>query len=337
MSRASTPLTLATALIGALIITVGPASRPAQATLPGSLTIQVVPKLEGVLFSLDGVTFASDANGVAETSVAVAGTHTLELVDSTPRVRGIRARFARWSDDVFTPAREVFVGTDSFLQVGFDLRYLVGQSFVDSKCDPIDPSRIGSLTLANSQGDRYTFPDGQPRWLHAARVIRRGDSLTKRQIPYSMQAVMVDGSNVVNRGQQRFLPELRGTWRIQLLFFRVQVQVKDAFLGFPIGSQLSLRYPDGHVERYDLDSDARVDLQLLPRGEYEVAPHGFGVSPSSPMIISRDQEAEIDFLSYYDLALVFFVLVSFALGVLFIGRPHLLRRLRHPIRFRAAL
>ena len=56
---------------------------------------------------------------------------------------------------------------------------------------------------------------------------------------YAAERVLVAGSNVVNRGQQRFPAQTR-VIELRLLLFQVRVTVRDALLGFPIGSAIRL-------------------------------------------------------------------------------------------------
>ena len=69
---------------------------------------------------------------------------------------------------------------------------------------------------------------------------------------------MVDDSNVVNQGQQRFVPGEQRDVSISVLFFQATFSVRDTLFGFPLGSAIRLRFPDGHVRRYPLANRATL-------------------------------------------------------------------------------
>jgi hypothetical protein len=103
----------------------------------------------------------------------------------------------------------------------------------------------------------------------------------------------------------------------------VRFQTKDAFFGFPVGSAIRLRFPTGRVERHELDENGRALLPSLPRSDYEVTVDGPGFSFSRPVRLSRNQEVELEVLSYLDIGLAMFVGLAFVIGLPLIRRPDL--------------
>lgn len=308
---------------------------------PAVLEIETVPHLSGVRFSLSqdliqdgspleesgGYTFVSDEDGIARIGVEQIGLYRITVHPWHDSESGVRAEFSRWLDE-FTPTRQVDISSGTRLQVGFDVSYLVNLKFVDPDGRPIDPERVQSVTLASTLGGSRTLDGAGPHRLQGGRAVRREDGLEETTAIYSVQSVLVDGSNVVNRSQQRFAPNDGREWQIQLLFYSSHISVRDALFRFPIGSAVSLRYPDGHSERFSLASGGELTLESLARGQYQVAVDGPGFSFSRPVTLSRNQEVDLLFISYLDIAVVSVLTVSILLALLFIGRSKRLSDLR---------
>jgi Glycosyl hydrolase family 99 len=101
----------------------------------------------------------------------------------------------------------------------------------------------------------------------------------------------------------------------------VRVTVRDALLGFPIGTAIRLRYPNGEVRREELGPRAELTLASVPRGDYRVSVDALGLSSSRPVALSRDQELDLQVISWLDVMVVLLGLASVALALLFIRRP----------------
>jgi len=306
----------------------------AVAAAPGRGTylveIHAVPGLAGLRFVLDGQTVATRGGGVARIYVSRPGTYRLRATAAQESASGKRVRFSRWMDSVFEPTRSVNVRSPrTVLAVGFTVEYPVQLKFVDLKGRPIDSAQITSVTLTNSLGQSETFRGADARrWLLGSRVSRLVHGLNETEIQYGVDRVMVDGSNVVNTSQQRFYPARGDVIVIQLLFYSAHVSARDAFFGFPVGSAIQLVYPSGKVERYELGSGSQTTLQALPRGEYRISVDGPGMSFSRPLALSKDQEVNLEILSYLDVAVVLAFLTFLGFGLVLIGRPHLRHALR---------
>ena len=140
--------------------------------------------------------------------------------------------------------------------------------------------------------------------------------------------MMVDGSNVVNRGQQRFVPGKQRDVSISVLFFQATFSVRDTLFGFPLGSAIRLRFPDGRVRRYPLANGASLQLPALARGQYEVSVDARGFSFTQPVSLSRDQRVALRVTSYLDVALLGGAIGAILLGLLLVRRPRLRAAIR---------
>lgn len=292
-----------------------------------TLSIVSIPPLPNIEFSLDGELFATGEDGIARIQVADMGTYSLEVLlpPDTEVVENTRATFDRWKDG-FQPQRSVTIHGDISLEAGFAISHPVSQTFIDLQGQPVEQERIEAISLKGTDGSRFTFPDGEERWLRAGRVARRSFGLELAPIQYSIESVMITGSNVVNQYQQRFFVEPREVWPIQLLLYHAVLRAKDALFGFSLGTALRLEYPNGYVEELPFNDNNEVVTGKLARGVYRVQVLGVpGMAPVTPMALSRDQDVDLKVLSALDIGLGAVLGVVGALGLLLYGRPHLPR------------
>ena len=141
---------------------------PAAAQAPD--TIQTVPAVPGMRFSLSGVEFRADAAGRAHPPATPDGSLTALTTDVK---RGVRARFDRWY-----AGRRI---------AALNLEYRVGFRFVDLNGNRVDPRVVSSLTLAGSNGRRQVFSGSKPRWLQGNRVIPESGGTKSTAVSYSAQ------------------------------------------------------------------------------------------------------------------------------------------------------
>jgi hypothetical protein len=302
----------------------------AQTTLtirPMLLIIETVPPLPGVSVSLNEQVALSDEQGFVRFELTELTTYTLRVLlePDTALSPDTRISFDRWNDAEFMPERNIKVGGDVHLQAGFKLSHLVSQNFVDLEGQPFHPSAVAEFTLKSSSGTYYTFEDNAPRWLPASRIQRYRAGLSVTPLQYSVESVMINGTNVVNRFQQRFYLKPNDIWRIQLLLYSARIRAKDAFFGFPVGTGILLSFPDGHSTALQFDPDKSLQTGLLARGEYKVKVVGVGgVTPATPVALSRNQDIELTVFSTLDIGVAITIGLLGAFGLLFYGRPHLI-------------
>jgi hypothetical protein len=295
-----------------------PARAHAQAGRVTALTVQTVPVLAGVPFVVGGRTFRTDGLGRARLVGRAPRLADQVRIPETEIAPGVRARFSRRKGSAYL----------------FDLLYRVRISFSDLAGHRIDAGRVTSVSLKGSHGVRKAMQPGGSQWLQGVRVVPSADWFRKKEVTWVVEETIVDGSNVVNRNQQSFVPLRTRHMRIELLFFPAHFSARDAMFDFPLGSGVRIEYPNGRVESHAFGDDSEVTLPSLPRGEYLVSVDGPGISFERPLALSREQTVELEVLSYLDLALSVGVLASIALGLVLVGRPHLARV---PLRLGAGL
>jgi phospholipase C len=300
---------VALVLVPVLGVEPAPANAGERAAAPPA--IRTVPAVPGMRFEAGATRFEADAAGLARPPRGVGGAQLRAL--DTEIAPGVRARFDRWYR-----GRRI---------AAISLHHKVRASFVDPSGAAIDPGLVTSVTLRGSDGGRHVLTGDREVWLQGNRVVPESGGRKSTAIHYAAERVLVAGSNVVNRGQQRFFPAESRTMELRLLLFQVRVTVRDALLGFPIGSAIRLRYPNGEVRREALDRGAELTLTSVPRGDYRVSVDALGLSSSRPVALSRDQELDLQVISWLDVAVVLLGLTSVALALLFIRRPsHVKRR-----------
>lgn len=219
-------------------------------------------------------------------------------------------------------------GISSGLTPAFATYRQVRFRFVDPRGKLVDPKRIASVTLRSGTGTKRRVTGRDPFWLLAERTVPLEGGLSRKSVEWSVQSVIVDGSNVVNRGQQRFVPGEQPDVSISVLFFQATFSVRDTLFGFPLGSAIRLRFPDGRVKRYPLANGASLQLPALARGQYEVTVDAGGLSFTQPVSLSRDQRVALRVTSYLDVALLGGALGAILLGLLLVRRPRLRAAIR---------
>jgi hypothetical protein len=294
---------------------------------PAIVEVQTLPALPGIKFSLGGQIVSSNADGIADIEVSKVGTYRLEVLPMTFTGSNFRADFSRWGDQTFLPYRDVTVPNTKLLQAGFDVSYQVSHDFTNLQGAPVDPSLITSLTLRGSNGKVITLNDNQPVWLQSNRVVRLG-TFQETKILYSVADVQMKGSNVVSNAQQRFFAHPNDNWTINLLLYTANFSTRDLLFNFPVKSQINLQFPNGQIQALSFGKDEIYTAGGLPRGNYRATAFGpWGLAPSTPIALSRNQNVDLQVISYLDMVLVFVLGLSLVLGLLFIGRPEILSTL----------
>jgi hypothetical protein len=282
----------------------------AAAPVADAVVVQTVPPVAGMRFSYGGRTLQADRLGRVTVNLPSSRLESSLNVLPTPVSRGVRADVDRWY-----PKRNI-------LALAFFHR--IQLRYIDLQGNPVKPGNVESAVVRGAHGGEITFKGGEARWVQVSRVVPKlGGRLQSKSLQYSVQRVVVKGSDVVNAGQQQFRPSKTPEVPVQLLLYSARFQTKDAFFGFPLGSAVRLKFPNGRVERHELDENGRLLLPSLPRSDYEVTVDGPGFSFSRPVRLSRNQEVELEVVSYLDIGLALFVMLAFAIGLPLIRRPDL--------------
>ncbi len=270
-----------------------------------TIEISTIPPLVGVVVQVDDQTSTTDDDGIArfrtDRRANLQQRITVVTADIDRDAEGYRADYAR-----------LYRIDSRNYALAFDLHLPLTFSFSGSNGENIDAETIDALNLKNSLGGVVPdVPLDRPIWVHAQRVVstQRGPEL--RDIEWSIESVLVSETNVVNRAQVRFLPSEGSHIAVPLLFFSATFRIADMFFNTPAGSSIELTYPDGMVLTHPLDDDGVLTIDSLPRGEYHAVVIGSGPKISRPVALSRNQDLELELLSWLDIALVVLVVAMF--------------------------
>ncbi|MEP6681240.1 MAG: hypothetical protein ABJB65_07155 [Chloroflexota bacterium] len=301
--------------------TYGASDELSISVVPFELTVQTVPSLPGMVFTLDSKRFTADADGVARLSVAFAGDHTLTILENEYRGDGLRALFSRWNTGVSNPQLPIRIPLDKPLQAGFDVQLPASLSFVDLDGAQVDPRRITSITLRDSVGNVVSYPDGRQRLLRASQAVAGPNGLESTEVRYDLEAVEVDGSNVASAGQHGFSVGGSDPWQIKLMLFPAHIQARDALFGFGAGRSVDVSYPGGETVRVKADAGGQIVVPELAHGTYRMtvvdAP---GWAPAVQVALSRGQDVVLHVVSYLDMAVAISVAAGLALVTLRLRR-----------------
>ncbi len=300
------------------------ANTPIQ-IIPAEVVVQAVPPIAGLTFKLDGRKFITGSDGLAKIVVNKVGDYRLDVLIDEYQNPSMKIEFGRWSEEDYQPFRNVRVPANEIIPVGINVFHQVKQTFLDLSGYPVDSNRIKEYTVKSAQGDVFTFTDSLPHWLPASRIARRITGLEETKLLYSVIKVIVDGSNVVNQSQQRFYTAPNGTWDTTVMLYSLQISARDGLFDSPVGKVVNLSYPDGKIISYPLDSAGNAEIHSLARGLYTFRLTGInGLSPKTPVALSRDQVVNIKVITFLDIAIVGILALLLMISLLIYGRPWLL-------------
>lgn len=298
----------------------------------GVFSVSTVPALRGVHFAFSGATHVTGAAGTTSFGVSRQRIDVLRNpygLSRAVRLFPVRRRHGR----IFRLQRWYSKSVHGKRLLVAALRELVPTRIrlVDPNAGAFDARRVDRVVVKRSDGAVIAFSGKQLEksvLLQATRVVSLTGRLVSKNLLYRVQAVIIEGNNLVNRSQQAFEPARASVVRLKLLFYSARFSARDRLFGFRIGSGIRLEYPSHRVQAYAFDDSGEVDLAALPRGDYRVTIDASGLGRTSPVAMTRDQVATLKVFSYLDITVVTVALLSIAVGLLLVGRPALRRRLR---------
>jgi hypothetical protein len=337
-------------LVAAVLALAGPAGAAAAAAssapgTPGILTIRTIPRVPRAVFTLAGRRFRADRSGRLQIPIDDPLGVSARL--QAPEVRlgpDVVARFKQWHGHLATRSSRSGVVLAKTLTATYDVYYRVRLRFVVA-AGRRPQGRVDRIVLRGSTGVvRVLRPQaGAARvrvarspagaagllevWLQGRRVVPYHDRLEVKPLYWVVDRVDVDGTNVVNRSQQKLFPHqvVGRIVPVHVLYFSARLRVRDALFHTSTGSQVLVRLPSGKTKRYPLSHGSLV-LASLPRGQYDVRAEGAGIAFWTPVALSRDQEIDLRVISYLDIAVLGLALAAVAFGLAAARRPALRRR-----------
>jgi hypothetical protein len=310
---------------------------------PVTITIRTVPSLPGVRFVFDDVPLVTGPQGSTSfTERHNFGAHTLRLADTQINASGRRYTFVRWAgqrdpDQAFRPTVQGLpMRADYTVTASFAVNCQVSPHLVRQDGSALGAARVSRITLRSNLGQPATLNPGGPTWLRCAWPVFRDSLLSSRDLRYSVQNMLVNGSNVVRSGVQRFHPSRTPKPTVTGYFYSLTITAHDAIFGGAMGSYALLTMPDHTVRRVVLGREHAATVRDLPLGDYRVEVKARGASISAQTLrLSKDQTANLAAVSRADIAVVCGALVVGVVGVPLLSRTRrrrILAFLRHPRR-----
>lgn len=281
-----------------------------------TLHVYTVPPEPGVKLQFDGLPVTTGPDGVAviQTPYQLAG-HTLRLVtpDFSLDHGRVQVKFTVWRSPLnaqkhSTTLTHLVLRRNHAIQLGFRVSYKVGFSFVTPDNQHVPSVRVSGVELRADGGYLNSVNGGQTIRLLGVLPIKEAGILVAHDVNYTLENVIVDGSNVVNVGQQRVSPVRQQSAKFILQLRQLTITAHDRLFGMSVGSAVVLTYPNGHRVTYRFGRTHRVVLTDLARGQYHVQIHGGGLFTSQNIVLSRNQIVNMPVFTDADIIAVLVIL-----------------------------
>jgi hypothetical protein len=313
---------------------------PGRASLqpwPITLTVRTVPALAGVEFTFDGVQLVTNQQGVTSfTQRHDFNAHALGLSQTEVAVSGRRYTFLRWAgqrdpNQAFRPiVHGLPMRADYTVTASFAIACPVSPRLVEENGTPLPAGEVSRITLLNSLGQNVNLSPTGTTWLPCGQPVYRDSLLSSRGVQYSVQSVLVRGTNVVRAGIERFSPTQTPRPEITGFFYALTITAHDAVFGSALGDYALLTMPDRTVRKVWLGPRHTATIGDLPLGDYQVRVKAGSASVSAVTVhLSRDKTANLTAVTRTDI-----LIVCVALGIGVAGAPLLSRTRRSRVRGR---
>jgi hypothetical protein len=321
---------------------------PARASVrpwPITITIRTVPSLPGVRFAFDGtpiVTGPQGSTSVTEQHNFTA--HSLKLAETQLSASGRRYTFVRWAgqrdpDQAFRPTVQGLPMRANYtVTASFAVMCPVSPRLAQQDGAALAAARVAQITLRNNLGQPAALRPSGTTWLPCSWPVYRGSLLSSTDLQYSVQSMLVSGTNTVHAGVERFRPSRTPNPKLTGYFYTLAITAHDAIFGGVVGSYALLTMPDRTVRRVPLGPRHVATVSNLPQGDYQVQIKARGASvPAQTFRLSKDQTANLAAVTRNDIAVVCGALLAGLTGIPLLSRTRRRRIfafLRHPARSR---
>jgi hypothetical protein len=297
---------------------------------PAHIKVATVPAVVGLPVMLGTQSVSTGSDGIAQFDVSRVGNLSLDPLVNQTTDPSTRVSFGRWADSVYVPTRTISIQGDATYTLGLRTAYKTSVHFVDLAGVAVDPALIGRVRFTSSTGAEVVLTSFGDSWWEAGTAVARTGGLQPSPTLWRLAEVDMAGTNVVNQGQQAFNPTINGNWTISLLLYDLDIRAEDALTGGALGGSVDLVYPDASIRRQPVGPDGSAHFTALPRGSYSVKVNASGMTPPTPVALSRSQSASIRVISYLDIGL------AIAIGLLLVFGLLMLRYRRLGVLLRVA-
>jgi hypothetical protein len=182
-------------------------------------------------------------------------------------------------------------------------------------------ARVTQITLRNNLGQPATLRPSGTTWLPCSWPVYRDSLLSSTDLQYSVQSMLVSGTNTVHVGVERFKPGRTPNPKLTGYFYTLTVTAHDALFGSAVGRYALLTMPDRTVRRIALGPRHVATVSNLPQGNYQVQIKARGASvPAQTLRLSKDQTANLAAVSQRDIAVVGGALLAGLAGIPLLSR-----------------
>jgi len=312
---------------------------------PITITIRTVPSLPGVRFVFDGTPIVTGPQG--STSVTEQhnfSAHSLTLADTKLSASGRQYTFVRWAgqrdpDQAFRPTVQGLPMRANYtVTASFAIMCRVSPRLAQQNGVALPVNRVSQISLRNNLGQPATLRPSGTTWLPCAWPVYRGSLLSSTDLHYSVQSMLVSGTNAVHVGVERFTPSRTPNPKLTGYFYALTITAHDAIFDSAMGSYALLTMPDRTVRRVQLGPSHVATVRNLPLGNYQVEVKARGASVQAQTLrLSKDQTANLAAVSRGDIAVVCGALLAGLAGIPLLSRTRrrsIFAFLRHPARSR---
>lgn len=288
------------------------AAQSSESTDTNTLLIDTLPVTPGTIVTIEGQTAITGPDGSTSFQLD-------SMSDLSERIKVDGATISGPNDEWRAQFARLYRRDQSHYTVAMDHFHPIEFSFTGTNGEVIAIDRIEELNLKSSIGDELADVDlTSDIWVQSQRVVSTQQGPEVRDIEWSIESAFVESSNIVNRSQVRFFPAEVQHIDVPVLFFSARFKVHDMFFLSPSGDAVELTYPDDRVVVHDLEN-GELFLESMPRGEYKIVVLGAGPKIARPVVLSRNQEMDLEFLTWLDMSLVGVGLLVFVSLPLLIG------------------
>ncbi len=284
-------------------------------TVHGTVVVDTVPKVPGVMFSLEGGTITTDAAGSGQGVVADLNSVADRLQLATPAAGSASVTVLR------VVKQSVGSAGQRRLLVALAVRRPIELSFADASGTLVPADEVNQVQLT-SGGTTVNLSGRaliQPVPVLAQTATQDDGIWQSRQLTYAVSTVRVNGSNAVFAGRQRFNPNTAASWRVSLAVFGVKVTVRDVLFGSRVSSAAWVTRPDGHRYLVHLGSGAPTVLASLVRGSYDLQVKAAVVGSRTRLLVSRDDQVNLRVVTRMDALVILLTLLALCGGIVWFG------------------
>ncbi len=272
--------------------------------LANTLRFGTVPPIPGVALEVGGQAYQTDSRGevqVLVTSTQPINVHLKPLAGTDP---DLRAEFIQWNDGITSQDRFINPTSGMRYQIGFHISRPISAEVL-SGSQQVNPMRVREMVIISDQGVPTSLAAGKTNWVVTS-LVRRGQAgLEPQPVNYTLARLVVDDEVYALNNKRRLKLTAGGTVSTTVPFFRVQVVVKDALFGTPIGTRLQVLQPDGRVDEVAIDANGVAQLPELIRGNYSLKLLGAGaLNTQMPTYLTSERTIDMLLVSYTDMGLV---------------------------------